>query len=707
MAAPGPVRIDPATHTIVTPDGRLLRTGTLALGMEELDQRTALTTFEPHWDQLKYAGLNAVRLMVWRVRQKGGLAYPNGEDLYQRIDQVVDIAARKGMYVIIDFHSVNAGGNYNYEELKKFWTDIAPRYKDQPHVLYEVINEPGSRFQRSVADVNQEMHDLIRASGAPNMTILFSFEELQGNAQTYISQVDKLRNIDWTRTAVGYHLYSTPDANVVALRDRYPVMMTEWVGATSTLTAANRSEALNISWVTWSGQKQNSVEQFLIPEVRQLGYIPAAGVQMLAEGPRNEVTEGGGSDTYTLTLTVKPTANVTVVLTPDREVTVNGAATAQLVFTPDNWDQPQTVTLGAANDTRVEGKHYGRVRHTMQSSDGRYNGVDVINANVWITDNEAAPITEARLLPTVITSPGGSWTNFSIDFDDSIDLDSLDNADVLVTGPRGYSQVATLKGIDQGLEATGEGDRPKSATYRITAAGGVWDLTDDGDYTVTLQAGAVRRLDGSLVPSTVLATFTVDIAGNKTTYVARSSAVDTNQSGTPSNDRLTGSSGRDLITGGLGNDRLVGGSGSDRLLGDQGQDSLLGGIGNDTLLGGIGRDRLLGETGNDILVGGLGADTLIGGSGRDRFVISSLRDRRDRITDFNPRGDLLDLRNIFAARAFRTPQAFKKLIKLSKLGSSAVVRVDSNGKLRGGTFVAVAVLDGVNPNALNSRNILI
>ncbi|HEY9648480.1 MAG TPA: hypothetical protein V6C88_19025, partial [Chroococcidiopsis sp.] len=63
--------------------------------------------------------------------------------------------------------------------------------------------------------------------------------------------------------------------------------------------------------------------------------------------------------------------------------------------------------------------------------------------------------------------------------------------------------------------------------------------------------------------------------------------------------------------------------------------------------------------------------------------------------------------NIFAARAFRTPQAFKKLIKLSKLGSSAVVRVDSNGKLRGGTFVAVAVLDGVNPNALNSRNILI
>ncbi|WP_427890610.1 cellulase family glycosylhydrolase [Kribbella sp. GL6] len=62
------------------------------------------------------------------------------------IKPYVDHAVAKGLYVIIDLHLVrnygDAAGAVPQSDVKGFWDFIAPRYANNPNVLFEVFNEP-------------------------------------------------------------------------------------------------------------------------------------------------------------------------------------------------------------------------------------------------------------------------------------------------------------------------------------------------------------------------------------------------------------------------------------------------------------------------------------------------------------------------------------------------------------------------------------
>jgi hypothetical protein len=96
------------------------------------------------------------------------------------------------------------------------------------------------------------------------------------------------------------------------------------------------------------------------------------------------------------------------------------------------------------------------------------------------------------------------------------------------------------------------------------------------------------------------------------------------------------------------------GNDADLLIGSAHANRLAGGRGNDALLGLGGKDRLYGNAGDDRLDGGKGADLLSGGAGADVFVFRSAADignragARDRITDFTPGRDRIDLSPIDA-----------------------------------------------------------
>ena len=100
------------------------------------------------------------------------------------------------------------------------------------------------------------------------------------------------------------------------------------------------------------------------------------------------------------------------------------------------------------------------------------------------------------------------------------------------------------------------------------------------------------------------------------------------------------------LKGSSGNDRMSGTnkvSFADTLWGNDGRDLIHGMVGNDTLYGGAGNDRIFGQSGDDTIIGGTGRDRMTGQFGDDTFVFD-FGDGRDRITDFDDRGDdLLDL----------------------------------------------------------------
>jgi Ca2+-binding RTX toxin-like protein len=83
-------------------------------------------------------------------------------------------------------------------------------------------------------------------------------------------------------------------------------------------------------------------------------------------------------------LNAQPTANVTVTITPESQVTVSLRA---LTFTPANWNVPQTVRVTAVDDAVVEGNHLGLISHATTSTDTLYNNL-VAPLTVSISDND-------------------------------------------------------------------------------------------------------------------------------------------------------------------------------------------------------------------------------------------------------------------------------------------------------------------------------
>jgi hypothetical protein len=108
---------------------------------------------------------------------------------------------------------------------------------------------------------------------------------------------------------------------------------------------------------------------------------------------------------------------------------------------------------------------------------------------------------ESETEPPTATFSGGSPNvgsttyEFSVIYSDrgSLNLATLDNNDVTVSGPNGYFQTATLIGTSELSPTTDAG------TYRVTAPGGVWDGPDAGVYTVSMLAGAVADVANNFV----------------------------------------------------------------------------------------------------------------------------------------------------------------------------------------------------------------
>jgi len=145
---------------------------------------------------------------------------------------------------------------------------------------------------------------------------------------------------------------------------------------------ATHADAITI---TWPSEQQQVLHNVLADQILQIieGESITAGVTLIESDGSTDVAEGGATDTYTMILTSQPAANVTVMINPDTQITVTPTS---LVFTPQNWDTPQTVTVTAMDDGVAEGPHTGIITHTATSTDSNYDDVTINSVTVNITD---------------------------------------------------------------------------------------------------------------------------------------------------------------------------------------------------------------------------------------------------------------------------------------------------------------------------------
>ena len=154
----------------------------------------------------------------------------------------------------------------------------------------------------------------------------------------------------------------------------------------------------------------------------------------ISEAGGVDVTEGTGTDQYTVVLDRQPQANVDVTVAADAQVL--GLPTT-LTFTTANWNVAQPVTVTAVDDDIDEGvgTHPGGFTHTVSSSDPLWASVTTAAAvAVDVTDDDAAGVTVTASSPYALdedTPAPGTTVTYTV----VLDSEPTTNVDVDLTIP--------------------------------------------------------------------------------------------------------------------------------------------------------------------------------------------------------------------------------------------------------------------------------
>jgi hypothetical protein len=196
------------------------------------------------------------------------------------IAQEVAWAEANGMYVILDLHWSDAGDatiTQSGQQLMAdenslaFWKDLAPRYANDPHVLYELYNEPhdidwglwlngGATSGGWMGVGMQELYDAVRAL-APNVILIGGngwAGDLSGVPQYPVQGHDLMyvaHNYDFNH-ACGTFQPAQADASYGTVSLTYPVMMTEFgetdCSAQFVVPAMAYFDQHDLSWLAWA-----------------------------------------------------------------------------------------------------------------------------------------------------------------------------------------------------------------------------------------------------------------------------------------------------------------------------------------------------------------------------------------------------------------------------------------------------------------------
>ena len=267
--------LDPHDNAVVLRGVGIVDLGATSLedgGIEAaIDRVTALDDWQsnsPGW------ATHVVRLMV--APPDGDYESPLPYDPDPDVDYygtilrpAVEYARQKGLYAIIDWHYTD-GTSAHLDSTDAFWSEMAPRFAEDSHVLFELFNEPTNGGSWPVThDDMQHWYDLVR-EGAPDNVVLVG-------TPNWCVQVGDAAEAPLDGTNVMYvsHMYPQTFAYEFAQQQllnaaaQVPVFMTEWgFQEDPTLDPANDKtngtigsfaiplkqlvDEQRISWTAWS-----------------------------------------------------------------------------------------------------------------------------------------------------------------------------------------------------------------------------------------------------------------------------------------------------------------------------------------------------------------------------------------------------------------------------------------------------------------------
>jgi endoglucanase len=120
-------------------------------------------------------GMNTIRLpFMWERLQRSQLSELDATEL-ARLDEIVSYTTGRGMHVVLDPHNYSryygrlVGSEVPATALADFWSRLAARYKNNPRVIFGLMNEPREMPTEQWRDNANAAIQAIRATGATNL----------------------------------------------------------------------------------------------------------------------------------------------------------------------------------------------------------------------------------------------------------------------------------------------------------------------------------------------------------------------------------------------------------------------------------------------------------------------------------------------------------------------------------------------------------
>lgn len=202
------------------------------------------------------------------------------------------------------------------------------------------------------------------------------------------------------------------------------------------------------------------------------------------------LNESGTTDSFTLVLTSKPTANVYVTVRSLDE-TEGKPTTSTFVFTPSNWNVAQTVTVGGVDDSLYDGDRVYFMKMKSTSADVNYNFGESENPYVRATTVDNEGITGSTGTPGVTVSKKWLYVNESGTSDTfAVVLQSKPTANVTINV---YSTLEREGTLNKSVLTFTPSNWNVAQTVTLT---GVDDTIEDGDSVYFVKMSAVSA-DGS------------------------------------------------------------------------------------------------------------------------------------------------------------------------------------------------------------------
>lgn len=175
-----------------------------------------------------------------------------------------------------------------------------------------------------------------------------------------------------------------------------------------------------------------------------------------------------------------------------------------------------TRTFALVQTNLTEGVYYLAVRNSgagtpnLSSSSGysAYGSIGQYFISGTLVPSGVVIPPGAEVQVAGVSEPGRGPLQFTVTYSDNaaIDVSTLGNDDIFVTGPNGFSRAASFVGVDNLSNGS-----PRTATYSIAPPAAQWLPSDNGTYSISILPDSVSDTEGAFVPTRELGQFNVSV----------------------------------------------------------------------------------------------------------------------------------------------------------------------------------------------------